>query len=134
MGTEIGILALYGLFVIVVILLQVLAALPQVGLVALASARDTMAPLTGVAARLDRAQLNCVIGLALFAPAAIAVQMLGLSTGATVLAGQIFLIARLVYVVVYAAGIPWLRTLAWTASILATAYLYIVAMGGAAAA
>ncbi|MCL4188388.1 MAG: MAPEG family protein [Rhodobacteraceae bacterium] len=128
MSSELTILALYGLWVILVILAQVLAAAGQVGLPALAGPRDDMPPLTGTAGRLDRAQKNSVVALALFAPAVLLVEARGLSSASTLLAAQLFLAARVLYVVVYVIGTPWLRTLLWVAGALATAWLYLLAI------
>lgn len=128
MGDELTILALYGLFVVVVIVLQVLAAMTQVGLVELSSPRDNTPPLTGTAGRMERALRNCVVAMALFAPAVLILKVQDASTGATLLAAQVFLIARILYVAIYAAGIPWLRTGIWMLGFLATAYLYLAAL------
>lgn len=128
MSTELGVLGYYGLFVVVVIVLQVLAAIPQVGLAALATARDDLPPLTGVAGRMERALKNCVVALALFTAAVLVVHLGGKSSAGTVLAAQIFLIARIAYVAVYAAGTPWLRTGIWAVGLLATLYLFIAGL------
>lgn len=128
MSSELGVLGLYGLWVVIVIFVQVLAAAGQVGVVELVKSRDNMPKLTGVPGRLDRAQLNSVIALAMFAPAVYLLQQNGASTAGTVLAAQIFLIARVVYVFLYASGVMWLRTLVWLIGFLATAWLYLVAI------
>lgn len=128
MSSELSILALYGLLVMITILVQVLAAANQVGLGALARPRDDMPMLVGVAGRMDRCQLNAVVALALFAPAILILDAKGGFTAGTLLAAQAFLLARLVYIVVYAAGIPWARTLIWIVGFLATAYLYLMAL------
>jgi uncharacterized MAPEG superfamily protein len=128
MSSEHSILALYGLFVIVVIVVQVLAAMGQVGLGTLANPRDDMPKLTGVAGRLERAHMNSVVAMALFAPAILLLSATGGFTAYTLLAAQVFLIARVLYVIVYAMGTPWLRTLIWACGFLATAYLYLLAL------
>ena len=128
MSSELSILALYGLVVVVVVLVQVLAASGQVGLGALASPRDDVPELTGVAGRLERALKNSIVAMALFAPAILLLNAQNGFTTATLLAAQIFLVARVLYVIVYAAGIPWLRTLIWIAGFFATAYLYLMAL------
>ncbi|MEX0312425.1 MAG: MAPEG family protein [Tateyamaria sp.] len=128
MSNELSILAFTGLWTMVVILIQVLGALGQVGLLALARNRDDIGTLEGAAGRLDRAQVNSIVALALFAPAILLLNAQGVSTAGTLLAAQIFLIARIVYVAVYAAGVPWLRTGVWMAGFLSTAYLYIMAL------
>ncbi len=134
MGNELGILGLYGLVVIVTILVQVLTAQAQVGLEMLVKPRDDMPKLLGVAGRMDRAQLNSIVAMALFAPAILILAHKGLSSSTTLLAAQAFIIARILYVVVYAMGLPWARTLIWLVGFLATAYLYIAGMGLAVAA
>ena len=111
MGSELGILGLYGLVVIITILAQVGAAQAQVGLEMLVKPRDDMPKLTGIAGRLERAQLNSIVAMALFAPAVLILQMKGLATPGTLLTAQVFLIARIAYVPIYAAGVPWVRTL-----------------------
>ena len=134
MGNELGILGLYGLVVIVTILVQVLTAQAQVGLEMLVKPRDDMPKLLGVAGRMERAQLNSIVAMALFAPAVLILAHKGLSSSTTLLAAQAFIIARILYVVVYAMGLPWARTLIWVVGFLATAYLYIAGMGLAVAA
>lgn len=134
MSTELQILGLYGLVVIITILAQVLTAQAQVGLGMLVKPRDDMPTLLGIAGRMERAQLNSIVAMALFAPAILILAQKGLATSTTLLAAQVFLIARILYVVVYAMGLPWARTLLWLAGFLATAYLYLAGMGMAVAA
>ena len=129
MGSELGILGLYGLVVIVTILVQVITAQAQVGLEMLVKPRDDIPILTGTAGRMERAQLNSIVAMALFAPAILILAHKGLSTPTTLLAAQAFLIARIIYVVVYAMGLPWARTIVWLVGFVATAYLYIAGMG-----
>ncbi len=127
MSHELDILALYGLLVIVLIVIQVLFAISQVGLPMLARPRDDMPRLTGVAGRLERCLANSVVAMALFAPAVLILVLLEKTGGGTLLAAQVFLIARLAYAVLYPAGTPWARTGVWALGFLATLYLYIAA-------
>ena len=69
MGSELSILALFGLLIVVTILLQVLLALPKVGLPYLATPRDEDRDLGVVCGRALRALNNSVTAMALFAPA-----------------------------------------------------------------
>jgi uncharacterized MAPEG superfamily protein len=48
--------------------------------------------------------------------------------GGTLLATQVFLIARLAYALLYPAGIPWARTAVWALGFFATLYLYVAAL------
>jgi len=128
MGSLTGILAIYGLVVMLTILAQVLAAAQKLGITTLAGNRDDLAKLDGAAGRLDRAQMNSVIALALAAPAFLIHIVQGSSGGGILLAAQIFLIARVVYVVVYTMGIPWIRTLSWLAAYAMVFWLYLLAL------
>jgi uncharacterized MAPEG superfamily protein len=128
MSSELTILAIYGLVVIATILAQVLFARAQVGDAMLFTARDDMPKLTGAAGRMDRAQLNTVVALAMFAPAILLLNAKGGFTGGTLLASQLFLVARVLYVPTYAIGVSLLRTLIWLVGFGATAYLYYMAL------
>lgn len=128
MSSELDILVLYGLLVIVTIVIQVSLAVPQLGLPYLASPRDEGRKLHGTAARALRCLDNSVVAMALFAPAVLVLEAQVASTTASVLAAQIFLIARVAYLIIYLMGIPWLRTGIWAVGILATLYLYIIAL------
>ena len=116
---------------VVTILVQATATLLQVGLTALLQPRNDLPVLTGIPGRLDRAQLNPIVATALFAPAVAILAHKGISTPATLLAAQIFLFARVLYVPAHAFGLFGVRTLIWTAGIAATAWLYLAGMGAA---
>lgn len=51
-------------------------------------------------------------------PLSIAVQLLGLSNETTALGAQIFVATRIVHAIVYTLGVPWIRTVAWTAGVI----------------
>ena len=128
MSSELSILALYGVLVIATIVIQVLLAVPQVGLPYLASPRDDGRNLDGVPGRALRCVQNSVVAMALFAPAVLILQAKGGFTANSLLAAQIFLIARLIYVPLYLIGTPWLRTGIWMVGTLATLWLYAIAI------
>lgn len=128
MSSELSILALYGIVVILVILIQILAAQSQVGLAMLVSPRDDMPELTGVPGRIKRATENSVVAMALFAPAVLILHATGGFSANSLLAAQAFLLARVLYVPIYAAGTPWLRTIVWLVGFLATLWLYLMAL------
>ena len=126
--TETTLLAASGLLVMLTILLQVLGATRQLSMGYLMSSRDETRTTTGITARLERALNNSVVALALFAPAVLLVEIMGRNNSATLLAAQVFLLARIIYVIVYALGVPTIRTLAWLAGYAATAVLYFHAL------
>jgi uncharacterized MAPEG superfamily protein len=125
MSSELSILGLYGLFTILTILVQATVAQLQVGLPTLLKPRDDMPRLVGVAGRMERAQLNAIVAMALFAPAVLILAHKGISTPSTLLAAQAFLIARVLYVPLYAFGLPGFRPLVWVIGIFATGWLFI---------
>jgi uncharacterized MAPEG superfamily protein len=90
----------------------------QRGLNWAASPRDNaLGPMVGVAGRMERARANFMETFALFVAAVLAGCLLQRHTAATALGAQLYFWARLVYVPVYALGIPYLRTLIWAVSI-----------------
>ena len=63
-----------------------------------------------------------------FAVAVLAVTLLGKANANSALGAQIYFWARLVYVPVYAAGIPVVRTLIWGASIAGLVMVLLAAL------
>ena len=126
--TETTILAAYGLLVLLTILLQVVGSTGQLSMGYLMSSRDEPRGLTGMTARIDRALNNSVVAMALFAPAILLLVVLERTSETSLLAAQVFLIARIIYLPVYALGVPAIRTLAWLAGYAATAILYFQAL------
>jgi uncharacterized MAPEG superfamily protein len=110
---------------VVQMLIAVTGATLQVGLPRLAGNREGMPPFTGWAGRAERAHFNMLESLVLFA-ALVAVAVLSNKTNsATLIGAQIFVWARLAYALIYLAGIPWLRTLVWFASIIGLVIIFL---------
>ena len=81
-------------------------------------ARDAaLPPLEGVAARVDRALRNFLETFPFFAAAVLAVVVLEWGDASTALGAQCYFWARLAYVPLYAAGVPYLRTVVWGVSL-----------------
>ena len=81
-------------------------------------ARDAeMPPLSPVAERLRRAQLNLFETLPLFIGAVLILHVAGIQTSNTVLGCQLYFWGRVVYVPLYALGVPWARSLVWVGSL-----------------
>jgi uncharacterized MAPEG superfamily protein len=103
---------------LVQIVLVVLAAIGQRGLMWAVSPRDeNNGPLSGVGGRLQRVQSNFLETFPLFAALALAAMVLGHADGQAAQGAELYFWTRVAYVPVYAVGIPWLRTLVWAASI-----------------
>jgi uncharacterized MAPEG superfamily protein len=109
---------------VVQMLVAVSGATLQVGLPRLAGNRDGMPPLAGWAGRAQRAHWNMLESLVLFAALVLISVVANKTNSATVLGAQIFFWARLAYAPVYIAGIPWLRTLLWLASMIGLVIIF----------
>ncbi len=86
-------------------------------------------PQTPWAERAMLAHKNAVENLVLFAPLAIATHVMGVGTELTATMSMVFFFARLVHFVVYAAGIPVVRTLAFAVGFLAELILALNLLG-----
>lgn len=111
---------------LVQIALAAAASVGQRGLGWAASARDgEVAPLTGMAGRLDRARGNFLETFPFFAALVLALVALQRMDATSAWGAQLYFWARLVYVPVYAAGIPYLRTLVWAVSVVGIVLLLV---------
>ena len=93
-----------------------------------ASARDEPVPaLTGTAGRLARALNNYLETFPLFAVLVLAAQVAGVHDALTLWGSFLFLGARVVYLPLYALGIPLLRSLVWNVATVGM-LLFVVAL------
>ena len=74
------------------------------------------APLSGAAARAQRASRNFLETFPFFAAAVLAVVLAQRNSAHTVLGAQIYFWARVAYLPVYIIGIPYVRSLIWAVS------------------
>ncbi len=82
------------------------------------SARDgAPPPVSAVAGRLDRAFRNFMETFPFFAVAVLATHAMGRFSWMTLLGTQVYVVARVIYVPLYAAGVPVIRTLVWLISL-----------------
>ena len=117
MTTELNMLCWSVVLGLVQIAIAATCMIGQRGLSWTVSARDGVAPpLTGIAGRLDRARANFLETFPLFLAAVLAGHLLQRHDSMTVLGAQLYFWARLAYVPLYAAGIAYVRTLAFAVS------------------
>ena len=84
-----------------------------------ASARDQgVAPLTGVAGRLDRALRNFSESFPMFAALVFAAYAVGRHNALTESGAVLYFVARLAYLPLYAYGAPLVRSLVWNVAAL----------------
>src|SRR5256885_16474273 len=86
-------------------------------------------PQSAWAQRMIAAHTNTVENLVVFAALALAAQALNIHTATTAFACALFFWCRLIYVVVYTAGIPVVRTLAFVGGFVAHAILVLAIFG-----
>lgn len=78
-------------------------------------------PQTAWADRLKKAHANAVENLVVFAALVLVANALGITGKAIAMSAMVYFWARVAHAVVYAAGLPWLRTLAFTVAFFAQA-------------
>ena len=125
MKPELSLLVWATLLTLVQAVVAVQGAMMQVGLSTLAGNREGMPELKGWAGRATRAHRNMLENLVLFAALVLVAAIADKTNGTTLLGAQIFLYARIVYALVYIAGIPWLRTAVWTVSVVGLAMIFV---------
>ena len=127
MTTELFYLWMSGLVLIIATLIQQLTSLFNVGLMPVLGSRENV-KFTGMTGRLERAILNSIVAMTLITPAIVILHLMEITNASTVLAVQIFLTARIVYIISYGIGIMGFRSAGWTASLLSILWLYYSAI------
>ena len=109
--------ALTAMILLGLIVIQGAAGTARVGIKAAAGSRDDLPdPLPGFPGRMTRVVRNHVEGLAIATPFFVAASLIpgeSLANTQALLGAQLFFFGRLAHGVLYVAGIPWLRTLAF---------------------
>lgn len=116
MALELKLLVWSAALALMQMLIALVAAIVQVGLLPLVGNRETLPALEGWSGRARRAQLNMLESLPIFAALVLVAQVAGKTNAATALGAQLFFWGRLAYAPVYVIGIPWLRTALWGVS------------------
>jgi len=129
MKPELVLLGWSVILAIVQMLIAVQGSMMQVGLMGLIGNREGFPEIKGWGGRAMRAHRNMIENLVLFAALVLALAAAGKSNDATVLGAQIFFWARVVYAAVYLAGLPWVRTGAWTVSVVGLLVLLAQLLG-----
>ncbi|WP_421568966.1 MAPEG family protein [Stenotrophomonas sp. PD6] len=133
MGIEMQMLAWAIVLGLAQVLITAGAITRERGLTWNASARDGAVPPPGpVAGRLQRAQANFLETFPFFAAAVLAVVLTQRQDSTTALAVQLYFWARLVYVPLYAAGVPYIRSLVWVVSMVGIVLLLWTLLHGVA--
>ena len=98
----------------------------QVGNAYTVGARDADVRPSGLAGRLDRAQRNFLETFAIFAAAVLMLELLHRGGGwLSAYGGMMYLGGRVLFLPLYAAGVPWLRTFSWNIATLGLAMVMV---------
>lgn len=120
MTTELTVLLLSTLLLLAHVMVAIRYKTQQYGTKWNMGARDEdLPPLNDIAARLDRARANFLETYPVAIVALMAVAVADASTALTAIAAWVWLGARLIYLPLYWAGVPVVRTLVWGVSLLA---------------
>ena len=118
MTTELTLLAWTLLLALVQIFLPAIARTRQYGTAWNAGPRDAAMPPGGqLTGRLERAQRNLFETLPLFIAAVLIADQAGRTGPMTALGAQLYFWCRVVYLPLYAFGVPYVRSLVWMASL-----------------
>jgi uncharacterized MAPEG superfamily protein len=110
---------------VVLAVIAVAGATLEVGLPRLAGNRENMPEMSGWAGRAARAHSNMLENLVLFAILVLAARAANISNGMTLLGAQLFFWGRVAHAIIYLAGIAWLRTAAWTVSVIGLLLMFL---------
>ena len=129
MSFELAMLAASCVLCLVQIVISSHAASLQRGYRWTASSRDAeVPPLVGVAGRLERALANFLETFPVFVSAVLLVHLLGRESALSEWGAGLYFLARLVYLLLYAAGVPLLRSLVWNAAFVGIVLLLLASV------
>jgi uncharacterized MAPEG superfamily protein len=125
MKPELNLLVWSTALAVVQVLVAVTGAFTQVGLMKLVGNREDMPKLVGWVGRAERAHLNILQNLVLFAVLVLVAVLTNRTNDMTLLGAQLFFWGRIAYALIYLAGIQWLRTLSWLVSVIGLVLIFL---------
>src|SRR5438552_8013670 len=129
MSFELAMLAASCVLCLVQIIVSSHAASLQRGYRWTASSGDAeVPPLTGVAGRLERALRNFLETFPVFVAAVFLVRVLGRESALSEWGAGLYFLARLIFLLIYAAGVPLLRSLVWNVAFVGIVLLLLASV------
>ena len=126
LSTELTMLALAVILGLFQLLIAARTGNSQRGLAWNVGARDAPPPsVSAVAGRLERASRNFMETFPFFAVAIVLCALAGRHNWATIWGAQVYLAARVLYLPLYAFGVPGVRTLVWLVATLSIILLLV---------
>ena len=129
MSVELTMLAYAAGLLLVLVLIQATVGVQAQGLMPMAGPRDGLPEPKPFQARTKRVVDNHREGLTIFAPIVLIAAIAHISNHWTVLGAELFLYARLAHAVLYLAGVPLVRPLAWGVGIAGTVMVLGAVLG-----
>ncbi len=129
MSVELTMLAYAVGLLLVLVAIQAIAGVLAQGLVPMAGPRDGLPEPKPFQARAKRVVDNHREGLTIFAPIVLIAAVAHISNHMTVLGSELFLYSRLAHAVLYLAGVPMIRPLAWGVGLAGTVMVLGAVLG-----
>jgi uncharacterized MAPEG superfamily protein len=131
MGVELTMLAYSAALLFGLVVLQAIVGIRSQGLIPLANSRDDLPPPSVFQARVKRVVDNHREGLTIMAPLILIAAVTQSTNATTALGAQMFFYARVAHAVLYLAGAPLVRPLAWAVGVAGTVMVFAVLVGWA---
>jgi uncharacterized MAPEG superfamily protein len=129
MSTELRLLAYSVALLFVLVAIQATAGAQAQGLKVMAGHRDNLKAPSIMQARTKRLVDNHREGLLLFAPLVLIAALVDVSNQWTVLGARLFFYSRIAHAIIYLAGWPMVRPIAWGAGLLGTIMIFLALFG-----
>lgn len=129
MSIELQMLAWSTALLIVLVLIQSLAGIQGQGLMQQMGPRDDQPPPKKYHARMLRVVDNHREGLTMFAPLVLVAAIAQISNQWTELGAQLFFYSRALHAVLYIAGVPMVRPLAWSVGMIGIVMVLLAVLG-----
>ncbi|GLQ19038.1 MAPEG family protein [Maritalea porphyrae] len=88
--------------------------IPQIGISRYVGSRDDLPALPAIGQRAERAHNNLRENMIPFVALALLSLALGEVSATAILGAQLFVLARIVYLLCYLFAVPWLRSIVWS--------------------
>lgn len=128
MSVELTMLIYATALLVVLVLIQATVGVQAQGLTPMAGPRDNLPAPKPFQARTKRVVDNHREGLTMFAPLVLAAAAMHVTNNWTVLGAELFFYSRVVHAVLYLAGVPMIRPLAWTVGLVGTVMVLLAVL------
>lgn len=131
LSLELSMLVYSTALLLVLVVIQATSGVRAQGLMVMAGARDNLPPAKTFQARMLRVVDNHRENLTIFAPLVLVSALQfghGSGNASVALGAQLFFWSRLAHAVVYMAGLPLIRPLFWTISLIGTAIVLLAVL------